>query len=295
MEYKNYFKPTKLVRLTQIENIFKTKNHLYAKVEGSNPSGSIKDRAVFQMLLGYQEKGILKEDSLIVEATSGNTGIALAYFSSIFKYHVIIVMPESMSQQRRDMITKLGGELCLVKGGMKECEIKANDIIKENKGAFIFGQFENKDNAKAHYLHTGPEIANQIDKVDYFFAGIGTGGTITGAGKYLKEKFNCKVIGVEPLESPLLTAGHAGSHLIQGIGANFIPNVLDQKILDDVTTVKGSKAIEMAKLIRDVENIDCGISSGAALQAAIEYTSHHEISGQNIVVIFPDKGDRYTW
>ena len=286
---------TKLVRLEAVEKEFNINNFLYAKLENSNPSGSIKDRAVYQMLLDYQKDGKLKEGSTIVEATSGNTGIALGYFSKIFGYKLIIAMPESMSQERRDMIASYGAELRLIKGGMKQCEDYAEELVKEIPNSFVFHQFDNPSNPKAHYLTTGPEIIRDLPDVDYFFAGIGTGGTISGTGKYLKEKGRVSIIGVQPYESPLLTKGVASGHLIQGIGPNFIPKTYDTKIADDIVDVKGEEAIKMAKFIRNTGDFDCGYSSGAALLGAINYLKEHNITGKKVVIIFPDKGDRYSW
>lgn len=287
---------TKLVELINIEKMYDLKCHLFAKVENTNPSGSIKDRAVYNMLLDYKEKGMLKPGTLVVEATSGNTGIGLSYFTKEFGYRALIVMPTTVSKQRSDFIKQYGGEVILVEGGMKECNEMAIQLVKDNENSFIFGQFDNIANPMAHYKWTGPEIYSQCPDVDYVFAGIGTGGTISGLGKFFKEnKPNTKIIGVEPYESPLLTKGISGSHLIQGIGANFIPKTLLKEYVDEVTDVKGQESIEMAKIIRKVENIDIGISSGASLLGAIEYIKQNNIKEKNIVVIFPDKGDRYTW
>ena len=286
---------TKLVRLAEVEKHFQVENALYAKVEASNPSGSVKDRAVYQMLLDYKTEGKLKEGTTIVEATSGNTGIALGYYSKVFNYKLIIVMPASMSQQRRDMIQSYGAELCLISGGMAQCEEHAKELVKQIPNSFKFKQFDNPSNPKAHYLTTGPEIATDLPKVNMFFAGIGTGGTISGAGKYLKEKGDVKVIGVEPFESPLLTKGVAGGHLIQGIGANFIPNTYDKNVVDDIVDVKGEEAIKMAKFLRNTGDFDVGYSSGAALLGAINFLKDNGIKGKNVVIIFPDKGNRYSW
>ncbi len=286
---------TKLVRLAEVEKHFQVENALYAKVEASNPSGSVKDRAVYQMLLDYQAEGKLKEGTTIVEATSGNTGIALGYYSKVFNYKLIIVMPASMSQQRRDMIQSYGAELCLISGGMAQCEEHAKELVKQIPNSFEFKQFDNPSNPKAHYLTTGPEIATHLPKVNILFAGIGTGGTISGTGKYLKEKGDVKVVGVEPFESPLLTKGVAGGHLIQGIGANFIPNTYDKNVVDDIVDVKGKEAIKMAKFLRNTGDFDVGYSSGAALLGAINYLKDNGIKGKNVVIIFPDKGNRYSW
>ena len=287
---------TKLVELVNIEKLYNLKSRIFAKVENSNPSGSIKDRTVFHMLLDYQQKGILKSGGTIVEATSGNTGISLAYFSKEMNYKAIIVMPTNVSVQRRELIEKYGGVTCLVSGGMSECNQKAKEIIENTANAFLFGQFAASSNPDAHYCSTGPELLKDIPNADYIFAGIGTGGTISGIGKYFKECCpTTRIVGVEPYESPLLTKGYASSHLIQGIGANFVPDTYLSKYIDEVVTVKGEESIQMAKLIRKEENIDIGISSGASLLAALNYIKENNIENKNIVVIFPDKGDRYTW
>ncbi len=287
---------TKLVELKNIEKEFNINCRLFGKVENTNPSGSIKARPVYQMLLDYKKDGILKEDSIIVEATSGNTGIALAYYTKVFNYRLIIYMPKSMSEERRRMITSLGGELCLVDGGMKEAEELAEKKVKEDPNAFMFNQFNNKNNVKAHYLTTGPEIYKDLPTVKYVFGGIGTGGTVSGIAEYFKDNnISANVVGVEPFESPLLTKHVAGKHLIQGIGANFVPSILRLDLLKDIEDVKSVEAIEMAKKIRDSEGIDIGISSGAALLGAISYIKRNNINNEDIVIIFPDKGDRYQW
>ena len=286
---------TPLVKLSKIKEQFNLSFDIYAKVEGYNPTGSIKDRAVYQMLLDDYESKRINKDTVIIEATSGNTGIALAYFGSKFNNKVIIVMPNSMSKQRRDMIPSFGAELVLVQGGMKECNEKALELHKSLQNSIIFGQFEHKSNPKSHYLFTAPEIVNQLPSVKYIFAGIGSGGTISGIAKYIKENnLDIKIIGIEPNESPLITKGYASSHLIQGIGANFIPKILDLDNIDKVITVKGEDSIKMAKLINELENISVGYSSGAALLASINYCKENNIK-DDVVVIFPDKGDRYSW
>ena len=287
---------TPLVELKEIEKYFGFAGKIYAKVEYFNPSGSVKDRPVYQMLLDYKEAGILKEGGTVVEATSGNTGIALAFYSKIFKYRLIIAMPKSMSEQRRKMITDLGGELCLVDGGMSLAKETAENIVKETPDSFIFNQFNNDSNPKAHYLNTAPEIFSKLDKVDYFFAGFGTGGTVSGVGQYAKEhKLATRIVAIEPEESPLITKGVAGKHKIQGIGANFIPYTLKKEFIDEFITANSDKSIEFARLVRDLEKLDIGISSGAALLGAINYIKEHNIKDGTVVVLFPDKGDRYTW
>ena len=286
---------TKLVKLNKILEAYGCKNNVYAKVEATNPSGSIKDRACYYMLTKLKESGRLIDGGVVVEATSGNMGISLAYFQKELNYRAIIVMPSSMSVQRREMIASLGARLELVDGGIMESAFRASEIVNSTPNAIMFYQFEDSNNAYAHYLTTGPEIEKDIN-ADYIFAGIGTGGTITGIGQYYKEKKKpTKIIGIEPFESPLLTEGEFHPHKIQGIGANFIPQILKLKYLDEVMTVKGDDAIAMAKDIRKLEGIDCGYSSGAALCAAINYLNAKGVKDQNVVVIFPDRGDRYSW
>lgn len=286
---------TKLEKIEVITKMYNCNNEIYAKVEATNPSGSIKDRACYYMLTKLKERGILKDGGTVVEATSGNMGISLSYFQKELNYKAIIVMPASMSMERRMMIKSYGAELEIVSGGMADCKKVAIDIVNNTEGAILFRQFEDLNNPYAHYVNTAKEIYDVLTP-DYFFAGIGTGGTISGVGRFFKENnLPTKIIGVEPFESPLLTEGHAHPHLIQGIGANFVPDTLDLSLVDEVTTVKGEDAINMAKLIRKEENIDCGYSSGAALMAAINYLNNHNITGKKVVVIFPDKGDRYQW
>ena len=288
---------TPLVRLHKIEEHFNLSVEIYAKLEKNNPVGSIKDRPVLEMLKGYQEKGLIKEGSTIIEATSGNTGIALAALGNYFNYHIIIVMPSSMSEQRKALIRAYGAELVLVEqGGMKGANEKALELQKEIHGSIIFGQFDNLDNPKAHYLHTAGEIEEDIPDLDYLFAGFGTGGTISGIARYFKEKEKAtKFIGVEPASSPLLSENKAGPHKIQGIGANFIPNTLDAKLIDEVVTCKDDDAINMAKLICKKEGLLVGISSGAALASAINYINKNNLKNKKVVVIFPDTGERYSW
>jgi len=279
--------------LVKLES-FSLECSIYAKYEALNPSGSIKDRTVYYMLLDYQNRGVLKEGSTIVEATSGNTGISLAYYAKGFHYQAIIVMPLSASIERRNMISHYGGKVILVDGGMKECHDTALEIIQNTPNSLIFNQFENLTNPKAHYLSTGPEIIRQCQDVDYIFATIGTGGTISGIARYLREKnYPVKVIGIEPSESPLITQGIAHSHLIQGIGANFIPQTYCAKDVDEVITVSGKESIKMMKRIKQETSLDVGISSGACLLGALNYIKSNNIQKKKIVVIFPDKGDRY--
>lgn len=284
-----------LVELKKIEEKFNLPFRLFAKVESYNPTGSIKDRAVYQMLLDDYESKRINKDTVIIEATSGNTGISLSYFASLFSNKVIIVMPTSMSLERRRMISQFGAELVLVEGGMKECNAKAIELSKNLQNSIILGQFEHNSNKKAHYLHTSREIINELPTVKYIVSGIGSGGTISGIGKYVKENnLDIKMIGVEPFESPLLTKGISNPHLIQGIGANFVPKILELDVIDDIVLVKGEEAIEAARQLNELEDLYVGYSSGAALLGILEYYKNHEVNG-DVVIILPDKGDRYTW
>lgn len=285
---------TPIIRLKNIEKEFGLSTFIYAKNESENPTGSIKDRAVYQMLLDGVNSGLLKEGYTVIEATSGNTGISLAAFGPLFGLKVVIVMPDNMSLKRRELIRYYGAELCLIKGGMKECSEHAEKLVKSIPNSIILGQFDNLSNMKAHFLTTGKEIWEQVKNVDYVFAGIGSGGTISGIGKYMKENNKItKCIGIEPKQSPLITKGVAGGHLIQGIGANFIPNNFVKEYVDEVVTVDDVSSIEMSKKILELENIDVGYSSGANLLGAITYLKEHKLSGGTVVVIFPDTGTRY--
>lgn len=288
---------TPLLRLNRIEKEFGLKAKLFAKLEFLNPAGSIKDRVGSAMLTDAEEKGLLKKNSVIIEPTSGNTGIGLAMSAAVKNYRVIIVMPENMSEERKKLMIAHGAELVLTDAskGMSGAIEKANELAKEIPNSFIPDQFCNPANSKAHYTTTGPEIYSGTNgNIDIFVAGIGTGGTITGVGKYLKEQNpNIKVFGVEPLSSPFITKGTAGSHKIQGIGAGFIPKVLDTEILDDVITVSDMDALETAKKFGSQEGFLIGISSGATLFAAIEISKQKENEGKNIVLVFPDSGSRY--
>jgi len=287
---------TQLLRLTNLEEKLQLHNFIYAKVENTNPTGSIKDRPVYYMLLEDQKKGLLKKGTTVIEATSGNTGIALSYFTKVFDYKAIIVMPSSMSLQRREMIARYGGELVLVDGGMAACHQKADELHREIYNSFVFGQFEDLNNPRSHYLTTGPEIMKQCPDLNYFVSGIGTGGTLSGCAAYFKDKqLNVHIVGVEPLQSPLLSTGIAHPHRLEGIGANFIPQTLDVKMIDEIIDVDDAESINMAHMIRDVEGIDCGYSSGAALLGAVQLIKEQKLTNQKIVVIFPDKGDRYVW
>ncbi len=270
---------------------------VFAKVEGMNPAGSIKDRAALYMIKDAEADGRLKKGSVIIEPTSGNTGIGLASIAAARGYRIIIVMPDTMSMERRNLMKAYGAELVLSEGakGMKGAIEKAEALAGEIPDSFIAGQFVNSSNAKAHYEMTGPEIWDDMDgKVDIFVAGVGTGGTITGAGTYLKEKNpDIRIVAVEPEASPVLSGGSAGPHKIQGIGAGFVPEILDTKVYDEVITVSNEDAIKTGADIAKTEGILVGISSGAAVFAARQLASRPENAGKNIVVILPDNGDRY--
>ncbi len=290
---------TPIVRLGKIEKKFNLneKIKLFGKVEKNNPIGSVKDRPVKQMLLDLFESGKLKEGSTIIEPTSGNTGIAMAAIGSYLKLNVIIVMPSSMSQERRKLIKDYGAKLELVDGGMSVAVERANQLNNEIKDSVIPGQFINQSNVKAHYNYTAPEIFNDIPDVDYIVAGIGTGGTATGIGKYIVDnKKQTKVVGVEPESSPLLTKGKASPHKIQGIGANFIPEILDQKVISEIIDVSDDNAINTARDICLMEGLLVGISSGASVYGAVELSKKIEVNKEiKIVSILPDTGERYTW
>lgn len=270
---------------------------VFAKVEGMNPAGSIKDRAALYMIKDAEADGRLKKGSVIIEPTSGNTGIGLASIAAARGYRIIIVMPDTMSVERRNLMKAYGAELVLSEGakGMKGAIEKAEALAGEIPDSFIAGQFVNSSNAKAHYEMTGPEIWDDMDgKVDIFVAGVGTGGTITGAGTYLKEKNpDIRIVAVEPEASPVLSGGSAGPHKIQGIGAGFVPEILDTKVYDEVITVSNEDAIKTGADIAKTEGILVGISSGAAVFAARQLACRPENAGKNIVVILPDNGDRY--
>ena len=288
---------TPLLELTHIEKEYSLPARLIAKVESFNPAGSVKDRVALSMIETAEAEGKLKPGSVIIEPTSGNTGIGLAMVGVARGYRVIIVMPSTMSLERQKLIKAYGAELVLTDGalGMSGAIEKANELVKEYPSSFIPSQFENQSNPRAHELTTGPEIWNDTDgKVNILVAGIGTGGTLSGTGKYLKEKNpEIKVIGVEPLNSPLLTKGVAGSHAIQGIGANFIPENLNRDIYDEVIDVSNEDAFFFARKMSQKEGIAVGISSGAALFGAIELAKRPENKGKNIVVVLTDTGERY--
>ena len=288
---------TPLLELTHIEKKHNLKAKIFAKLEYFNPAGSVKDRIAKAMIDDAEQKGLLKEGSVIIEPTSGNTGIGLASVAAARGYRIIIVMPETMSVERRQIMKAYGAELVLTDGtkGMKGAIEKADELSKEIPNSFIPGQFVNEANPKAHFETTGPEIFEDTDgNVDFFVAGIGTGGTITGVGKYLKSKLpEVKVVAVEPKSSAVLSTGVAGPHKIQGIGAGFVPKVLDTDIYDEIIPVENEDAFAMGKEIGRNEGVLVGISSGASLWAAIEVAKRPENEGKNIVVLFPDTGDRY--
>ena len=288
---------TPLLELTHIEKNNGLEAKVLAKLEYLNPAGSVKDRIAKAMLDDAEAKGLLKPDSVIIEPTSGNTGIGLASVAAARGYRIIIVMPETMSVERRQLMKAYGAELVLTEGakGMKGAIAKADELSKEIPNSFVPGQFVNPANPAAHKATTGPEIWEDTDgKVDIFVAGVGTGGTITGTGAYLKEQNpNVKVVAVEPKDSPVLSEGHAGSHKIQGIGAGFVPDVLDTKIYDEIIPVTNDDAFAAGKLVGHSEGVLVGISSGAAVWAAIELAKRPENKGKTIVALLPDTGDRY--
>lgn len=288
---------TPLMELSHIEKEFALSARILAKLEYFNPAGSVKDRIAKAMIEEAEKSGKLKPDSVIIEPTSGNTGIGLASVATAKGYRIIIVMPDTMSVERRKLIQAYGAELVLSEGakGMKGAIAKAEELAAEIPHSFIPGQFENPENPRIHFETTGPEIYEDTDgKVDILVAGVGTGGTISGTGKYLKSKNpDVRVAAVEPATSPVLSSGTAGAHKIQGIGAGFVPDTLDTSVYDEVITVENEAAFETGKLIGKKEGILVGISSGAALYAAIELAKKEENKRKTIVVIFPDSGDRY--
>ena len=288
---------TPLLELTNMEKKYGLKAKILAKVEYFNPAGSVKDRVAKMMIDDAEAAGILKPDSTIIEPTSGNTGIGLASIAAARGYKIIIVMPDTMSVERRQLMKAYGAELVLTPGaqGMKGAIAKAEELSKEIPGSFIPSQFTNPSNPKAHLLTTGPEIWEDTDgNVDFFVAGVGTGGTITGVGQYLKsKKADIKVIAVEPASSPVLSQGHGGPHKIQGIGAGFVPEVLDTNVYDEIIPIENEDAFASGKDVGRTEGILVGISSGAALNAAIQVAQRPENEGKTIVVLLPDTGDRY--
>lgn len=301
MTYNNHI--SELVGNTPILklNNYVTKNQLkaniFAKLEYFNPAGSVKDRIAKAMLFKAKEDGILKPDSVIIEPTSGNTGIGLASLGTSLGHQVILTMPETMSIERRNLLKAYGAKVVLTPGGlgMKGAIAKAEELAKEYKNAFIPSQFENQANPNAHYLTTGPEIYQQLEgKIDIFVAGVGTGGTISGIGKYLKEKnSSIKVVAIEPAASPVLSKGTPGPHAIQGIGAGFVPNTLNTDIYDEIITIENEAAFATSRAIAREEGVLVGISSGAALYGATVLAKRIENAGKNIVVLLPDTGERY--
>ena len=288
---------TPLLELTHIEKKLGLNARILAKLEYLNPAGSVKDRIAKAMIDDAEEKGLLKPGSVIIEPTSGNTGIGLASVTAARGYRLVIVMPETMSVERRQIMKAYGAELVLTDGskGMKGAIEKADELAKEIPNSFIPGQFVNPANPKAHFEHTGPEIFEDTDgEVDIFVAGVGTGGTVTGVGQYLKSrKPEVRVVAVEPASSAVLSTGVAGPHKIQGIGAGFVPKVLDTKVYDEIITVSNEDAFATGKLIGKSEGVLVGISSGAAVHAAVELAGRQENAGKTIVVLLPDTGDRY--
>lgn len=288
---------TPLLRLNGIEKKRNLKAELYTKLEAFNPAGSIKDRAAYYMIKDAEERGILKPGGTIIEPTSGNTGIGLAAIAAARGYRAIFVLPESMSVERRKLLKAYGAELVLTDAalGMQGAVDKADELAKEIDGAMVMGQFENPANARAHVETTGPEIWEALDgKVDMIVAGVGTGGTITGTGKFLKGKNpDVKVIGVEPYDSPLISEGRAGAHKLQGIGANFIPELLDKSVIDDMSLITTEEAYSGVRALAMEEGYLAGITSGAALAAALKEAGKPENEGRRIVVILPDTGERY--
>ena len=288
---------TPLIHLARLQKRLGLSAELYAKAEGMNPAGSAKDRVALRMILGAEERGLIRPGDTLIEPTSGNTGIGLCAVGAARGYRVRIVMPDSMSKERRLLMEAYGAEVILTPGalGMKGAIEKAEALCKEDARAFVPAQFENPDNAEAHYRTTGPEIYEALDgRVDVFVAGVGTGGTVTGTARYLKERIDgLYTVAVEPAASPILSGGKAGAHGLQGMGANFIPAVLDTGIYDEVITETEESAYEYARLLASAEGLLCGISSGAALSAAVRIARRPEMKDKRIVFVLPDTGERY--
>lgn len=288
---------TPLMEIVNIEKELGLKARVLVKLEYLNPTGSVKDRAAKSMIEDAEQKGILKEGAVIIEPTSGNTGIGLASIAAVKGYRMILTMPDTMSVERRNILKAYGAEIVLTEGakGMSGAIEKAEELAKEIPDSFIPGQFDNKANAKAHFLTTGPEIWKDTEgEVDFFIAGVGTGGTLTGTGEYLKSKKpEIRVIALEPSDSPLLSGGEAGPHKLQGIGANFVPAVLNTEVYGEIFCAESEDAFRVAKLFAKKEGILVGISAGAALHAAITYAQKEENEGKTIVVLLPDSADRY--
>jgi len=288
---------TPLLRLDRLKKHLSLECDIYAKLESFNPGGSTKDRAAYEMLEGAIRDGLITKDTVIIEPTSGNTGIGLALIGAARGLRTVIVMPDSMSRERQLLMSAYGAELVLTDGalGMAGAIAKANELCATYESAFIPSQFTNENNRLAHYKTTGPEIYDALcGKVDIFVAGVGTGGTVSGVGRYLKERCEgIKIVGVEPADSPMLTEGRAGAHKLQGIGANFVPEVLDRGVLDEVMTATADEAFECARLLARCEGVLAGISSGAALSCAIRQARRDENSGKSIVVLLTDTGERY--
>ena len=288
---------TPVLKLNKLKDKLNLKANLFVKLESFNPAGSAKDRIALYMLKDAKEKSLINSETLIIEPTSGNTGIGLAALCSYFGYKLILTMPETMSVERRNLISAYGAEIVLTEGkmGMKGAIAKAKELAESNKNSFIPSQFTNQSNPKAHFETTGPEIWEDMDgNIDYFVAGVGTGGTISGVGKYLKSKNpKIKITAVEPLTSPVLSKGVSGAHKIQGIGAGFVPETLDTKIYDDIMPIDNEVAFEYANKLAKTEGILVGISSGAALAAGVEIAKKDDNKDKNIVVFLPDGGEKY--